>query len=133
MGELKDYLRSKLNTTAKQDRRARTRTLIQLGGLIEKSGLMNLIHIQTGEDLQLDHEAYEKAATLFEILSNTYIQHENTIKRETSALFEALHEQSLSTGLIITRDQEMEIKSEDKTIFVIPIWRFLIQKDIFTI
>jgi len=73
LGELEDYLRSKLNTTAKQDRRARTRTLIQLGGLIEKSGLMNLIHIQTGEDLQLDHEAYEKAATLFEILSNTYI------------------------------------------------------------
>jgi len=64
-------------THSKQERRSRTRTLIQLGGLVEKSGLMELVNIQTGEDLQLDNDAFEKAATLFEILSESNLDNEN--------------------------------------------------------
>ena len=47
------------------ERKARTRTLIQLGGLIEKSGLLPLFDLQTGDDLQKDPETFEGAATLF--------------------------------------------------------------------
>jgi len=50
------------------ERKARTRTLIQCGGLLSLSGLVDLCGIIEGEDLQQDIEAYEKAATLLGIL-----------------------------------------------------------------
>ena len=46
------------------DRKARTRTLIQLGSLVSLSGLTSLLHIQEGEDLQYDMDAKDKAAML---------------------------------------------------------------------
>jgi len=49
-------------------RRARTRTLIQCGGLLKISGLLEICQIQEGDDLQLDLESYDKAATLLGIL-----------------------------------------------------------------
>lgn len=45
-------------------RRARARTLIQLGGLVEKSGLTNLLKIELGQDLQQDEECFESNAVL---------------------------------------------------------------------
>ena len=46
-------------------RRARTRTLIQLGGLFEKSGLMETFDVQAGDNLQ---ENLEKKENIFAIL-----------------------------------------------------------------
>lgn len=64
---------SRLNVTitkqAFNDRRARTRTLIQLGSLIKLSGLFAICEIEEGEDLQFDFDARDKAATLLGILS----------------------------------------------------------------
>ena len=51
------------------NRKARTRTLIQLGSLVSMSGLTSLLHIQEGEDLQFDMEAKDKAAMLLGALS----------------------------------------------------------------
>lgn len=42
------------NPHSKQFRQARTRTLIQLGGLLEKSGLIEELSISLGSDLQKD-------------------------------------------------------------------------------
>ena len=84
----KNYLSSKINKASNQERRARTRTLIQLGGLIEKSSLMALVQIETGEDLQLDHNAFEKAATLFEILSDAYLKNEENSEKDFQKLKE---------------------------------------------
>lgn len=47
-----------------EDRRARTRTLIQLGGLVEKSGLMEVLEIEMGQDLQKDPNLFSKVAIL---------------------------------------------------------------------
>lgn len=47
-----------------QFRKARTRTLIQLGGLVEKSGLLDPLNITLGDDLQKDYDCLESAATL---------------------------------------------------------------------
>ena len=56
------------------DRRARTRTLIQLGGLIEKSGLMEVLGIQMGQDLQKDPNLFSKVAILSAVLNeNTQV------------------------------------------------------------
>lgn len=45
-------------------RKARTRTLIQLGGLIEKTGLLDFVELETGQDLQKDPDTFEGTATL---------------------------------------------------------------------
>ena len=45
-------------------RKARTRTLIQLGGLIEKAGLLRMLGLETGDDLQKDAECFEGASIL---------------------------------------------------------------------
>ena len=45
-------------------RKARTRTLIQLGGLVEKAGLLDLVELETGQDLQKDPKTFDAAATL---------------------------------------------------------------------
>jgi len=53
------------------DRKFRTRTLIQIGGLVQKSGLMATFNIQVGEDLQ-DYESLCKAARLLGFLSDSF-------------------------------------------------------------
>ena len=52
-----------------QFRKARTRTLIQLGGLVEKSGLLEPLNITLGDDLQKDYEHLESIAILMGALS----------------------------------------------------------------
>ena len=47
------------------DRKARTRTLIQLGGLMEKAGLLTCVDLTLGEDLQKDLHTRDSVATLF--------------------------------------------------------------------
>lgn len=51
-----------------QERKLRTRTLIQAGGLLSLSGLLEQCDIFEGEDLQSDPDGYEKGATLLGIL-----------------------------------------------------------------
>ena len=63
----------KANLNFKQDslsRKARTRTLIQLGGLIEKSRLTHLLDIPLGIDLEKDEASREKACVILGILLN---------------------------------------------------------------
>ena len=54
--------------SSKKQRKARTRTLIQLGGLVHKYGLTKKFGIELGEDLQVDEIAREKARRLEEWL-----------------------------------------------------------------
>lgn len=49
-------LKNSLDTSRNNLRKARTRTLIQLGGLIEKSGLFETLGIIPGADMQKDEE-----------------------------------------------------------------------------
>ena len=64
-------LEKRLKSRTTSDRLRRTRTLIQLGGLVAKSGLMELCDIYEGDDLQTDIPNLDKAATLLGILSET--------------------------------------------------------------
>lgn len=45
-------------------RKAETRTKIQLGGLIVKAGLLEPLHLQTGDNLQKDEQNFDAVATL---------------------------------------------------------------------
>ena len=68
-----------------QSRKLRTRTLIQAGGLLSLSGLLEQCGILEGEDLQHDLEGHEKAATLLGILmdaSETILQNNDAQQME---------------------------------------------------
>jgi hypothetical protein len=63
--ELKKHrMEIKNNLTNTSLRKARTRTLIQLGGLIEKSGLLDNFDISIGDNLQTDLEKKEQVFAL---------------------------------------------------------------------
>ena len=49
-----------------------------------------------------------------------------TRKRETVALTEAMNEQGLDAGIIVSRNEEEQIVLDGKTIEVVPIWKFLL-------
>jgi hypothetical protein len=55
-----------------QTRRAETRTKIQLGGLVFKSGLTDYLNICAGDDLQLDATKWNDAAILLGMLLDAY-------------------------------------------------------------
>jgi hypothetical protein len=57
-------MQSRYSESKSDLRRARTRTLIQIGGLIEKSGFLEKIGIQLGDDLQNDEILFDKASIL---------------------------------------------------------------------
>ena len=56
----------------KSDRLARTRTLIQLGGLVKLSGLLDYCQISLGTDLQIDPSATNISALLLGILVEAF-------------------------------------------------------------
>ncbi len=64
----KAALQNRMKTQENRKRKARTRTLIQLGGLLDLTPLLAICKIELGEDLQLDHS--DKSATLLGILSH---------------------------------------------------------------
>ena len=45
-------------------RKARTKTLIQAGGLLEKAGLLACMELEAGQDLQRDPETFEGVTIL---------------------------------------------------------------------
>lgn len=65
---LRHTLQHKLDLSSRSERKARTRTLIQLGGLVHKCGLTERFGIALGEDLQLEVNSRDKAKRLEEWL-----------------------------------------------------------------
>lgn len=63
-------------------RKAQTRTKIQLGGLLMKSGLTEFLDINGGDDLQLDSNKKDQAYILLGILADCC----DNIKSEPSLL-----------------------------------------------
>ncbi|MBM3632638.1 MAG: conjugal transfer protein TraD [Alphaproteobacteria bacterium] len=45
-------------------RKSRTRTLIQAGGLVEKAGLLAMLNLHLGDDLQKNELHFDAVATL---------------------------------------------------------------------
>ena len=58
----------KFATTSREFRKARTRSLIQLGGLIEKASLLETFGVKLGTDLQRDLDMKLPVAGLFKAL-----------------------------------------------------------------
>ena len=66
----KTTLENKLKSKNNALRKARTRTLIQMGGLINMLNLPSICGIDEGDDLQLNFETSDKAAILLGMLAH---------------------------------------------------------------
>lgn len=59
-------------------RKARVRTMIQLGGLIQKSGILDDLNLTPGDDLQKDTDCHESVAilmgALYELRQNLHTE-----------------------------------------------------------
>jgi hypothetical protein len=69
-----------IKKTINTGRNFRTRTLIQLGGLLDLTPLLSICRIELGDDLQLVHR--DKAASLLGILVTTLNQLPDDIEAE---------------------------------------------------
>jgi predicted AAA+ superfamily ATPase len=56
------------------------------------------------------------------------LRNPETRKREMTALTEAMAEQGVAEGTIVTRDEEEQMSGEPGTIRVVPAWRFLLEQ-----
>ncbi|MEI8295093.1 MAG: ATP-binding protein [Alphaproteobacteria bacterium] len=56
------------------------------------------------------------------------IANEATKKREVAALTEAMTELGLSSGIIVTRNEEGQINMNNQEINIVPVWRFLLER-----
>ncbi len=65
MERQKYHIMATLEIDSRGLRRARTRSLIQLSGLMEKAKLLEIFHIKLGRDMQKDPEMKEPVAALF--------------------------------------------------------------------
>jgi predicted AAA+ superfamily ATPase len=54
---------------------------------------------------------------------------QQTQKRETRALIEAMDEQGISRGTIVTKNEDDQIETKNGLIEVVPAWRFLLNDD----
>ena len=73
-------------------RKARTRTLIQLGGLVEKSQLTHFLKISLGIDLEKDDSAKEKTCVILGILLDA---HEKLHNDKNNDLYQEFHVKGL--------------------------------------
>lgn len=70
----------------------------------------------------------KKGIKIISAIQACYNLNEGNKKRETNGLMEALKKFGLKEGLILTYDQEQEIKRENKKIIVKPAWKWLLEQ-----
>ena len=101
---LKAQLNDRQKNAGNTDRRARTRTLIQMGGLLNMIGLPQMCGISDGDDLQQDLENQDKAATLLGML----IHLNETLSVNTLAVDMQSLEQFKQRGIRVMKDHEVK-------------------------
>jgi hypothetical protein len=89
----KAALQYKLKLRKKSARKARTRTLIQMGGLLELTPLPSLCGISLGDDLQIDYP--DKAAILLGMLSELANDRSDVFSDDALAKFREIGKKAL--------------------------------------
>jgi hypothetical protein len=79
---------------------------------------------KTGREVDFIVSSRNHARTLVQVCES--LADPQTRKRETAALSEAMTELNLKGGTIVTRNEDERIDVGDRTIEVVPIWRFLL-------
>jgi predicted AAA+ superfamily ATPase len=108
--------------------------LINSGHLLENIVFMALRRLspaiyyyktQKGREVDFIMQTQERKKILVQVCES--LAHEQTRKREVLALNEAMDELGLTSSIIVTRNEEEHLNIKDKRIYVIPIWRFLLE------
>jgi hypothetical protein len=60
-----------------------------------------------------------------EAIQTCYELHDDNRTREYEGLLEAIHKHNLKEGLILTYNEEDELKIDSKIIKIIPVWKWL--------
>lgn len=92
-----------------------------------KSISPKLFYYKNKNNLECDF-VIEKQGKITQTIQVTYELNSNNKDREISGLLEAMNFFNLDVGYIITNDQEDVIKIDKKTIFVMPVWKWLLEK-----
>ena len=107
--------------------------LINSGHLLENLVFMALrrlsplvYYYKTKSGREVDFIVQTQDRTRILVQACESLANELTRKREVIALNEAMDELNLKSGIIVTRNEEEYFKIEDKTIHIMPIWRFLL-------
>jgi len=80
------------------------------------------------EKKECDFLVKEKAK-ITEAIQVCYDLNKENRDREINGLIEALEKFKLKEGLILTHDQEEEVKEKGKTIIIKPVWKWLLEND----
>jgi len=91
------------------------------------SPLVYYYKTKSGREVDFVMQTQDRTRTLVQVCES--LANEQTRKREILALNEAMDELNLKSGIIVTRNEEEQLKIEEKTVHIIPIWRFLIAED----
>lgn len=93
---------------------------------LQRSG-KEIFYYKTKNNLEVDFLVREKQKNTILIQVCAVLQKFDTREREIRSLFAAMEELRLTTGLIITEDEEDEIKVANKIISVKPAWKWLLE------
>ena len=80
--QLKERMQYRNGTDTMSLRKARTLTLIQLGGLIAKANLLEPLDINLGDNLQKDEAHFDSVATLMGALAEIYPTMQNDVSQK---------------------------------------------------
>jgi uncharacterized protein len=86
-------------------------------------------YYRTTKRLEVDFIVFEPSSdkpSLFQVCES--LSSSDTYKREVNALFQAIHDHNLNTGVIITSFDEKNITQDDMTISVIPVWKWMLKQ-----
>lgn len=86
---LKAQLATRQKSLSNGNRKARTRTLIQMGGLLNLLALPEICGINHGDDLQADLTNQDKAATLLGLLTHLEESLPPTLSAQQLELFKS--------------------------------------------
>ncbi len=101
-------------TSSSNKRRARTRSLIQLGGLLEHAATLDIFNIPLGVDLQLDPSVKNNIAALFKsflIINDMVTSHELDLKVLALQGLEAFKIKGLSESRPLDRKKVQTVQA----------------------
>jgi predicted AAA+ superfamily ATPase len=107
--------------------------LVNAGHLLENLVFIELrrrytdiYYYKTQSGLEVDFIVLQKNRTKQLIQVSETLVDTKTYKRELRALEQAMAEQNLKEGVIVTRNEEDKIETESGIISIVPVWRFLL-------
>jgi predicted AAA+ superfamily ATPase len=86
----------------------------------------NIFYYKSKKDQECDF-VIAKRGKVERAIQVTYSLDEKNREREINGILAALEFYDLKDGLILTRDQEDELKINDKKIVIMPIWKWLLK------